>query len=80
MIDKRKVDDMITARAVVRYRLIGLRVMLPEADIGSALVRCGKDDADKQRWQCQDDCCRRDIVGFEDTADRNARHGEPSKI
>jgi hypothetical protein len=60
MIDKRKADDMTTSRAVVRNRLIGLRVMLPEADIGSALVLCGKGDADKQRWQCQNDCCRRD--------------------
>jgi hypothetical protein len=55
-------------------------VMLPEADIGSALVLSGKGDPDKQRWQCQNDCCRRDVVGFEDTTDRNARHGEPSKI
>jgi len=58
MIDKRKADDMTTPRAVVRNRLIGLRVMLPEAHIGSALVLCGKGDADKQRWQCQNDCCR----------------------
>jgi hypothetical protein len=79
MIDKRKAEDMATPRAV-RNRLIGLRVMLPEADIGSALVLSGKGDPDKQHWQCQNDCCRRDVVGFEDTTDRNARHGEPSKI
>jgi hypothetical protein len=79
MIDKRKAEDMTTSRAV-RNRLIGLRVTLPEADIGSALVLSGKRDPDKQRWQCQNDCCRRDVFGFEDTTDRNARHGEPSKI
>jgi hypothetical protein len=54
--------------------------MLPEADIGAALVLCGKGDADKQRWQCQNDCCRWDVVRFEDTTDRNARYGEPPKI
>jgi hypothetical protein len=49
---------MTTPRAVAQNRLIGLRVMLPEADIGSALFLCWKGDADKARWQCQNDCCR----------------------
>jgi hypothetical protein len=56
MIDKRKADDMTTSRVVVRNRLTGQRVMLPEADIGSTLVLCG--NADKQRRRCQYDCCR----------------------
>jgi hypothetical protein len=59
MIDKRKADDTTGSRMVVRNRLTGQRVMLPEADIGSTLVLCGKGDANKQRQRCQYDCCRR---------------------
>jgi hypothetical protein len=57
MVDKRKADDTATSRVVLRNRLTGLRVLLPEADIGSTLVLCGKGDADKQRQRRQNDCC-----------------------
>jgi hypothetical protein len=79
MIDKRKADDMTTPRAVVRDRLIGLRVMLPEADIGAALSCAAKGMPTSNAGSARTIAVA-NVVGFEDTTDRNARHGEHSKI
>ena len=49
MIDRRKADDTTTSRVVVRNRLTGQRVMLPEADVGSTFAVRGKCDADNMR-------------------------------
>ena len=51
MIDKRNADDTTTSRVVVRNRLTGQRVMLPEADIGSTLVLCNSRIRDGRNYQ-----------------------------
>jgi len=75
---------MTTPRAAVRNRLIGLREMLPEADIGSALVLCAKAMPTGNAGGARTIAVG-NAVGFEDTTDddtthRNARHGEHSRV
>jgi hypothetical protein len=79
MVDKRKADDTATSRVVVRKWLTGLRVMLREADIGSTLS-CAARPMPTRGVSAAKTIAVANVVCFEGTTDRNARHGEHSRI
>jgi hypothetical protein len=66
---------MTTSRVVVRNRLTGLRVMLPDI----VRVLCGKAMPTSSTGAARAIAVA-NVLGFEGTTDRNARHGEHSKI